>query len=112
MALKSKLLGWIEYSSEDEGKALISQIDNCMGFPTPDGKTKTWAKPCCMSNGFYPTATTQSWFVIVKEEIVGCLTQEQKDSIKTYLPEDWYDCGMTPPPSGLTYNELTGYWEG
>jgi len=102
---KSKLNGWIEFGGQDEANVLIDQINECMGFPTPDGITISWANPNCMANGYFPTATTENWYVIIKEEIMDCLTQEQKDSIIPSLPVDWYACGTPiPSPSGSTEN--------
>lgn len=107
METKSQLRGWIEFGGEDEANVLIDQINECMGFPTPDGKTKTWALPNCLADGYYPTATTENWYVIVKDEILGCLTQEQKDSIIPSLPAGWFACGTPEPsPSGDTQNYL------
>ena len=99
------LLGWLEFGDESEANLFVSQIDSCMGFPTPDGKTETWAYPACLANGYYPTATTENWYVIVKDEIEGCMTPEQISQIILELPLDWYECGTpVPSPSGSTMN--------
>lgn len=94
--------GWIQLSNETEANDLISQINTCMGFPTPDGKTQTWTTPFCMQDGYSPTATTESYFIIIKTEIVGCLTQEQIDSAIPTLPDGWVFCGSVI--SGSTEN--------
>lgn len=97
--------GWIQLSNETEANDLITTINSCMGFPTPDGKTQTWAIPFCLQDGYSPTATTESYFVIVKEQIKGCLTQEQWDSQITELPSGWVSCGTPEPPiTGTTEN--------
>ena len=107
MAHEAGHTGWLQFGDESEAKIFISQIDNCMGFPTPDGKTQTWAYPSCLANGYYPTATTENWYVIVKEEIEGCMTPEQISQIITELPMDWYECGTpVPSPSGDTQNYI------
>lgn len=99
--------GWIQLSNETEANDLINTINSCMGFPTPDGKTETWAIPFCLQDGYSPTATTESYFVIVKDQIKSCLTTEQWDSQITELPLGWVDCGTPEPtPSGSTENYL------
>ena len=98
-------IGWIGYDTKEDADNLITQINICKGFPTPDGKTLTWTIPSCLSNGYYPTATTQNYYVIIKDEIMECLSQEQKDSIIFSLPENYITCGTPiPTPSGSTEN--------
>ena len=100
-------LGWLQFGDEAEANIFISQINGCMGFPTPDGKTQTWSEPSCLANGYYPTATTENWYVIVKDEIEGCMTPEQISQIITQLPIGWIECGTPEPnPSGDTQNFL------
>ena len=99
-------LGWLQFGDEAEANIFISQINGCMGFPTPDGKTQTWSEPSCLADGYYPTATTENWYVIVKDEIEGCMTPEQISQIITQLP-DWIECGTPEPnPSGTTENYI------
>ena len=105
MAQKFGHTGWIQLSNETEANDLISQINSCMGFPTPDGKTQTWGEPFCLQNGYSPTATTESFFVMIKDDIHDCLTTEQWDSQITKLPIGWVVCGTPEPtPSGSTEN--------
>ena len=99
--------GWIQLSNETEANDLITKINTCMGLPTPDGKTKTWSIPFCLQDGYSPTATTESYFVIVKDQIKDCLTQQEWDSQITELPIGWVDCGTPEPiPSGSTENNI------
>lgn len=97
-------LGWLEYTTESEANDFISQINTCKGYPTPDGRTITWAEPFCLADGYYPTATTENWYVIVKEEIHECLTPEQEASVISELPLSWIPCGT--PASGSTETYL------
>ena len=93
-------LGFLQFANTTEANAVISQIDTCMGFP--NGKTTTWQTPFCMQDGYSPTATTESYFITIRTEIVGCLTQEQIDSAIPTLPEGWVSCGSII--SGSTEN--------
>ena len=105
MNMKNNVIGWLEFDTINEASVFISQINSHLGLPTMDGKTLTWAIPTCLQDGYSPTATTENWYVIIKEEIMDCLTQEQKDSIIPSLPVDWYACGTPiPSPSGSTEN--------
>jgi hypothetical protein len=107
MSHYSEHLGWLEYPTENEANELIGQINLCMGFPTPDGKTETWAFPTCLSDGYYPTATTTNYYVIIKSEIEECLTSTQIGQIIPSLPSDWVVCGTPEPtPSGSTENYI------
>ena len=102
---QNRLLGWLGYTTETEAETTIQQINNCLGFPTEDGKTLTWTNPYCIQNGYSPTATTQNYYVIIKNQCFDCLTEEQKSEIKD-LPVGWYDCGTTSPITGSTENNL------
>ncbi len=107
MAHEAGHIGWLQFGDESEANIFISQINTCKGFPTPDGKTETWDEPSCLADGYFPTATTENWYVIIKEEIHDCLTPEQEAEIITSLPMDWYSCGELPPsPSGSTENNI------
>lgn len=100
-------IGWLQFGDEAEANIFISQINTCKGYPTPDGKTQTWALPSCLANGYYPTATTENWYVIIKEEIHDCLTPEQEAAVISDLPTGWITCGTPEPsPSGDTQNYL------
>jgi len=107
MAHELEHTGWLQFGDESEASIFVSQINNCMGFPTPDGRTITWADPFCLADGYFPTATTENWYVIVKDEISNCLTPEQEAAVISSLPTDWVACGTpAPSPSGDTENTL------
>ena len=98
------MVKYLEFNTEEEANNLISHIDECMGFPTPDGKTKTWAHPACFQNDYSPNETEVRYYVVVKEQIKDCLTQEQWDS-QVFFPDGWVKCGTPEPsPSGSTEN--------
>lgn len=88
---------WLQFANETEANDVISTINTCMGYPTPDGKTTTWGTPLCYQDGYSPTATTESFFVIVREEIQQCLTQEQWDGRLHDIPTGWVPCGDEKP---------------
>lgn len=106
MAHEAGHLGWLRYTTELEANTLIQQINSCLGFPTADGRTITWALPSCLQNDYSPYETDSAWFVIIKGECYDCLTQEQKDSVLPILPFNIV-CGTpAPSPSGDTQNNL------
>ena len=106
METKSQLTGWIRFNTYDAAETLVEQINSCLGFPTPDGKTQTWAIPSCLQNDYSPNDTDQGYFVIIKDECVGCLTDEQKAEVIETLPFN-IACGTPEPsPSGDTMNYL------
>ena len=104
--LKEKgFTGWLRYETENEANELIEKINECKGFPTPDGRTTTWSIPLCFQYGYSPNETDINWYVIVKEEIKDCLTQEEWDSQITSVPDGWVKCGTPEPPiTGSTEN--------
>jgi hypothetical protein len=68
----------------ENGRSLISQIDSCKGFPTPDGLTKTWQltpSPICEFNLETGEKTQIGYGVVIKDEILDCLTEVQKQEI-------------------------------
>ncbi len=100
----SLVLGWLKSNTETEANLLVQQINGCLGLPTPDGLTLTWAIPSCYQNDYEGSETESGWFVIIKGECYDCLTQEQKDAILSSLPYD-IACGTPAPPiSGDTIN--------
>jgi len=105
MAHENGHIGWIEYSTETEANDLIGRINTCLGLPTPDGKTITWALPVCYQNDYEGIETESGWFVIIHHEVYDCLTQAEKDVIITTLPYD-ISCGTPQPITGNTENIL------
>jgi len=106
MAHENGHLGWLKYTTETEANELISQIDTCLGFPTADGKTITWAIPNCFQNDYSPNETESGYFVIIKDECYDCLTEQQKTEVISTLPYT-IGCGTPEPsPSGDTQNYL------
>lgn len=100
----NSIKGWIGYNTHQEAITLVNKIDICLGLPTYDGKTSTWAIPNCLQDGYSPTATTQNYFVIIKDECYDCLTEEEKGQIIIDLPYS-ISCGTPiPSPSGTTEN--------
>jgi len=96
-------LGFLQFANTTEANAVISQIDTCMGFP--NGKTTTWQTPFCMQDGYSPTATTESYFITIMDEISECLTPEQTQVMIPTLPDGWVSCGVVNPDiSGSTEN--------
>ena len=101
---KSLVLGWLKSNTEAEANLLVQQINGCLGLPTDDGLTLTWAIPSCLQNDYEGSETESGWFVIIKGECYDCLTQEQKDAILPSLPYN-IACGTPQPPiSGSTGN--------
>jgi len=92
-------LKYIQHATEQDAQDLIDTIDVCKGWPS--GGTETWAFPLCFQDGYSPTATTESYFVIVNSEVQDCLTQDQWDS-RVSLPDGWVKCGTEAPISGTT----------
>ncbi len=90
----NNLTGWLQHASYDDAEAVIDGINVCKGWPDPSTGTETWGYPTCYQNGYSPSATTESYFVMVKDEIKDCLTQEQWDS-QVQIPEGWVECGET-----------------
>lgn len=86
MTLRAQQLGWLDFPSDYDAEVFNSEIDTCMGFPTADGQTLTWADTRCMFDG-----SSYHYLIIITDEITNCLTQEQKDSI-IQIQENWIDC--------------------
>lgn len=91
--------GWIKYNEDQAQQALdlISQINDCMGFP--QGGTNTWdyATAFCSVNP-QTSGYTDFWGYVVKidtEELSSCLTQQQIDNI-IQLPDGLGICGGQP----------------
>lgn len=91
-----------------DAKNIISQINNCKGFPTPDGLTQTWMiepQNICEFNFENNTKQQIGYGVIIKDEIMDCLTTEQKAEIIT-LSGNIQLCSYIPIiPSGTTINQ-------
>lgn len=103
MSHESGHLGWLKYNTETEADTLISSINTCLGLPTPDGKTTTWAIPSCYQNDYEGSETENGWFVVIKGECYDCLSQDEKDAVIATLPYDIV-CGTPAPISGSTGN--------
>jgi len=102
---KSTTLGWLKYDTEIEANNLISKINNCLGFPTPDGRTITWIIPSCFQDDYEGNETERGWFVVIKNECYDCLTTEEQLQIITSIPDGWVKCGTIEPPiTGSTEN--------
>ena len=54
---KNTLLGWLKSNTEAEANLLVQQINGCLGLPTPDGLTLTWAIPSCLQNDYEGSET-------------------------------------------------------
>jgi len=101
----NNMRGWLQYNTHQEAITTVNKIDICLGLPTYDGGTKTWTIPTCLQDGYSPTATTQNYFVVIRDECYDCLTAEEKSQIISSLPAQWYNCGTpAPTPSGTTEN--------
>lgn len=100
------MVKYLEFNTEEEANNLISHIDECMGFPK--GRTQTWAYPACFQNDYSPNETEVRYYVVVKEEIKDCLTQEQWDS-QVFFPEDWVVCGTPSDIIDLTSGSTENY---
>jgi len=87
MSLKALQLGYLDFSTENEALVFNQQIDTCMGFPTPDGRTLTWADIKCMEDGI-----STHYLIIITDEIIDCLTEEQKNNI-IQIQDSWFNCG-------------------
>lgn len=75
---------YIVYNNLENGRSLISQIDSCKGFPTLDGLTQTWQltpSPICEFNLETGEKTQIGYGIVIKDEILDCLTEVQKQEI-------------------------------
>lgn len=91
-----------------DARNLITEINTCKGFPTSDGLTQTWMiepQNICEFNFENNTKQQIGYGVIVKDEILNCLTQEQKNEIFT-LSGNIQLCSYIPQViSGTTINQ-------
>ena len=95
MSSESGYIGWLKYNTKEDADTFIGTINNCLGFPTPDGRTTTWAKPQCYQNDYEGSQTESGWFVVIRNECYDCLTQTEKDNVIDPLPYD-IPCGLSP----------------
>lgn len=106
---------YIIYSTITPASQLISQINQCMGFPTADGLTQTWMvspDAICEFNLETGEKTQIGEGVIIKDEILSCLTDTQKQEIIS-LQGNINLCSWEPPiVSGETQNYFTQFFSG
>jgi hypothetical protein len=96
----------ILFNTESEAMTFVSQINECKGFPTQDNETLTWQlSPYELCRfGEDGSSLFLGYGIVVKDEILDCMTTEQKTEILT--PESNVNlCSYVPPiPSGSTIN--------
>jgi hypothetical protein len=80
----------LKYNTELESNELIGQINLCLGLPTPNGGTTTWAYPM---NYCYSGGTEYGWTVVITDQCIDCLTESQKLDI-IELPNDLMICSL------------------
>jgi hypothetical protein len=104
MNTKLEDIAWFKYDTENEANELVDKVNLCKGWPS--GVTKTWAIPFCLQDDYSPNETTKNWFVICRDEIRNCFTEEEWEQKITSLPDGWVKCGTPEPPSpsGTTEN--------
>lgn len=97
----------ILFNTTTEANTFVSQINECKGFPTPDGQTITWQETPLELCRFAQDGSSLflGYAIIVKDEILDCMTEIQKTEILT--PEANIElCSYIPPiPSGSTINQ-------
>lgn len=97
----------ILFNTTTEASTFVSQINQCKGFPTPDGQTLTWQETPFELCRFGEDGSSLflGYAIIVKDEILDCMTEIQKTEILT--PEANIElCSYIPPnPSGSTINQ-------
>jgi hypothetical protein len=82
--------------NEQEANDLINQINTCMGWPS-DG-TNTWmVSPDSMCEFNLQTGNKLpiGYGIIIKDRIVGCLTEEQKGEVFV-IPSNINTCAWSP----------------
>jgi hypothetical protein len=96
----------ILFNTELEAMTFVSQINTCKGFPTENGETLTWQEiPYQLCRfGSDNSSLFLGYAIVVKDEILDCMTTEQKTEI--LIPESNVNlCSYVPPiPSGSTIN--------
>jgi len=96
----------ILFNTQLEASSFVSQINECKGFPTEDGETLTWQlSPYEMCRfGEDGSSLFLGYGIVVKDEILNCMTLEQKTEI-LYPESNVNLCSWIPPiPSGSTQN--------
>jgi hypothetical protein len=96
----------ILFNTEIEANNFVSQINSCKGFPTQDGQTLTWQESPFELCRFGEDGSSLfiGYGIIVKNEILDCMTPEQQSEI-LYPEYNINLCSYVPPiPSGTTYN--------
>lgn len=91
-----------------DAKNLITQINNCKGFPTPDGLTQTWmVEPDSICEFNFENGGKQQigYGIIIRDEIFDCLTQSQKNEIFTLSGNIQLCSYISIIPSGTTINQ-------
>ena len=95
----------ILFNTEAEAMSFVSQINTCKGFPTSDRTTLTWQETPYQLCRFDPSGSTLflGYAIIVDDEILDCMTTEQKGEI-LYPEANIQSCSWTPTPpiSGTT----------
>lgn len=87
---------YIIFINEQEAIDLINQINTCMGWPS-DG-TITWQDTPDLMCEFDLTTGDKleiGYGVIIKDRIIGCLTEEQLTEVFT-LPSNINTCVYNP----------------
>ncbi len=106
---------YIVYASSNSAEQLINEINQCKGWPSEDGFTLTWmANPntICEFNLETGEQTQIGYGVVIKDEIIECLTEAQKLEIIT-LEGNINLCSWIPPiTSGSTENYFTQFFSG
>ena len=76
----------------------VSQINVCKGFPTPDGTTLTWQEIPYEICRFSEDGSSLfiGYGIIVDDEILDCMTTEQKSEI-LYPEVNIQSCSWIPP---------------
>jgi hypothetical protein len=89
----------IVFNTINEANLFITQINKCKGFPTSDNETITWQETpyelCRFSEG--GSSLFLGYAVIVKNQILDCMTEIQKTEILT--PEANIELCSYPTPS-------------
>lgn len=106
---------YIVYVDSQNAENLISQINQCKGFPTSDGLTTTWMSSpntICEFNLETGEKSQIGYGVVIKDEILSCLNETQKQEIIT-LQGNINLCSWVPTiVSGTTGNYFDQYFSG
>lgn len=87
---------YIIFLNQQEATNLIAQINTCKGFPS--GGTITWQdSPDFMCEFDLTTGdkTSIGYGVIIKDDIMDCLTEQQKSEVLV-LPSNINTCAYNP----------------